>query len=221
MKKGYLFILLVSVIITGCSSIYTVKDFSSKKNFYDDFNKFARNKNLKVTLTNDSTFAVEGKTRITNDSLLMQMNIQKEVIIKRDEVKDIKYYGKDMSKLSAIIILKDGTTAKAKNLNILADSSISIAVSKSFYKSLPLGKIKKISYKNLWFTLPLGFLIGTAVGTGIGGAISSYDAHHNMGSAAVKNEYLLPLIYGALLGMVSGSVASWIIGHNYIYEFNP
>ena len=71
MKIKYLVIVVYALFFIGCSSIYTVSDFSSKDKFYEDFNSFVKNKNVKVTLNNDSSFTTFKNTRISNDTLIL------------------------------------------------------------------------------------------------------------------------------------------------------
>ena len=71
MKIFYLITAVFLLTLTGCSSIYRISDFPSKDKFYGDFNKFADNKNLKVTLTNDSSFYSRRKTEISEDTLII------------------------------------------------------------------------------------------------------------------------------------------------------
>ena len=134
MKKFYLIIAVFALFFIGCSSTYRISDFPSKDKFYGDFNKFADNKNMKVTLTNDSSFTAEGKTEISGDTLIITMNVQKE-------------------------------------------EKINIDVKKDIYLSLPLSKIKEISYKNHWLGIPFGFLDGLVIGTGIGIIVSKSQSN--------------------------------------------
>lgn len=89
------------------------------------------------------------------------------------------------------------------------------------YKAIPINKIKTISYNWHWLGLPIGFTGGAIIGIDIGGAISSYDVHTKGDPLGINNEYLLPLIYGVLIGSITGSIADWFVGWNYVYEFNP
>lgn len=70
MKIRNIFIVLV-LILTGCSSTYTLKDFSSKEKFYENFNKYMSNKPVKVTFVNDSSFVISKNVKISNDSILL------------------------------------------------------------------------------------------------------------------------------------------------------
>ena len=61
--------LLIITFNAGCSSVYTIYDFPSKEKFYKDFNSFAENKSLIVTLINDSSFTMNCYSKITADTL--------------------------------------------------------------------------------------------------------------------------------------------------------
>ena len=69
MKIFYLITAVFLLSLIGCSSTYKVSDFSSKDKFYEDFNNLARNKSVKVTLLNDSSFSINSGAAIQNDSL--------------------------------------------------------------------------------------------------------------------------------------------------------
>jgi hypothetical protein len=201
----------------SCSSTYTIKDFSSKNNFFEDFNKFAENKNLKVTLINDSSFYSEGNTKISNDTLIIVMKVKKDKKIKKTDLKDIKYIGNDMANLSALVILKDGTEAITQNKNVFTDSSVAIIVSSDIYKFLPVNGIKEISYKNHWLGTPFGFLSGAILGAGIGG-LDSYFIGQN---ANKYTDVTKPFFIGTAVGPIIGIIVGWIIGLTYTYEFSP
>ena len=86
MKNGALLLCsLLVLILTGCSSIYTQKDFPSKQKFYEDFNNSVRNKKVIVTLTNDSLINLIN-AEIKNDSLL-----SKEFAEPVDRIKEVSY----------------------------------------------------------------------------------------------------------------------------------
>ncbi len=69
MKIRNIFIVLV-LILTGCSSTYTLKNFSSKEKFYENFNNYMSNKPVKVTFVEDSSFIISENVKISNDSLI-------------------------------------------------------------------------------------------------------------------------------------------------------
>ena len=69
MKIIYLISSISLLILTGCYSTYQVSDFSSRVKFYEDFNKSVIEKDVKVTLSNDSSFFMSNDAAIENDSL--------------------------------------------------------------------------------------------------------------------------------------------------------
>ena len=108
MKTLFLILSGMSLLFIGCSSTYKVSDFSSKDKFYEDFNNFARNKNVKVTLLNDSTFSINNGAAIRNDSLCSLgevTNIGNKKLALSD-TKEINYTSNDYK--SATILLKNG-----------------------------------------------------------------------------------------------------------------
>jgi hypothetical protein len=174
MKILVLIIAVFALLLTGCSSTYKVSDFSTKDQFYGEFNKFADNKNLKITLTNDSSFIAVGKTKISDDTLIIRMNITN-------------------------------------------DEEINIAVKNDVYKSLPLNKIKEISYKNHWLGIPFGFLDGLVIGTGVGIIVSKSQSNQT----GKNTDLVSPIIIGATGGSIIGIIAGWFVGQTHIYQFNP
>jgi hypothetical protein len=223
MKIFDLLILLLSLLIIGCSSTYKISNFPSKDKFYEDFNKFAKDKSVKVTLVNDSSFYVENGAQIKNDTIYSfgQEIITRNKKIPSSDTVEINYT--DSIPNSAEIILKDGEKYQANQIEFNGNSiyfSYEDRIS-STNKISSLNKLKCISYRNHWLGIPFGFLGGALLGIGIGGVISSYDAQH-MGNVDMKNQaYLITLYYGTALGPILGSIVGWIIGWNYTYEFNP
>jgi len=220
MKIVYLITTILSIILLGCSSTYRVSDFPSKEKFYDNYNKSANDKTIIITLNNDSTYTAFEGSEISNDSLTYTSQIKNEQInIKPAEIKDIKYFGTDMSKISADILLKNGKKARAENVSLLSDSSITAVISYKVYKTIPINNIKKVSYKNHFLGLPQGFLGGI-----IGGLFVSYLVYNvaGIGSNQRGNE---TSFYGGVaitsLGLIGGSVLGWINGYTYTYQFNP
>jgi hypothetical protein len=71
MKYYYLISLIFLAFLIGCSSTYSVSDFSSKEKFYDDLNKSMHDKSIKVILINDSSYVINNNVRISNDSLVL------------------------------------------------------------------------------------------------------------------------------------------------------
>ncbi len=108
MKYIYLMVYLFVFLFTGCSSTYTIKDFSSKEKFYNDFNNSVKNKSVEITFINDSSFTLNSRVAVEGDSLysLNPFVSRTGARISLSELKEIKYTGFDNS--SAALTLKDG-----------------------------------------------------------------------------------------------------------------
>jgi hypothetical protein len=213
MKIISLLIVFSTLLIIGCSSIYTVKNFPSKEKMYRDFNKTAANKTLKVTFTNDSSFALEDGANIENDSLFFIAGYNtKKIKISPSEIKNVKYSGDNYSNLSAIIYLNNGQELKADSVSLFKDT-INAEVTKIVNGCIPLNKIKRISYKNIILGIIPGFLIATAAG-GMA-AISIFSLQNHNPDDAVGSLAVVPVC--SVAGIIWGCIA----GYNYVYEFNP
>ncbi|MGA7719569.1 MAG: hypothetical protein WCA84_00200, partial [Ignavibacteriaceae bacterium] len=116
MKKFNLLILILSLFVIGCSSTYKVSDFTSRDKFYNDFNKFVRDKSVKVTLVNDSSFYVENVAQIKNDTIYSfgQEIITRNKKIPSSDTVEINYT--DSNAMSAEILLKDGEKYHANQI---------------------------------------------------------------------------------------------------------
>lgn len=211
MKFNYLLFLASILFFVGCSSTYTVKNFSSKEKFYKDFNNSVRNKVVKITLTNDSSFSTLEDTRILSDSIFFTKQVLLDEKIETNEIKNIKYLDTSTSNLAAIILLNNGKVLKAKKADLLAGSSINVLIQVDENENLLLNNIKNASYINHWLGVPIGLLGGTALGYFTLGIVNSINPKGN-------NSGLL--IYPAA-SILIGGILGWIVGHNYTYQFNP
>ena len=82
MKNTYIILFIFSLLLLGCSSTYTVKNFSSKDRFYRDFIRSADTKDLNITLLNDSLVQTTGGVIIKHDTLFTSTNVFPVNIIK-------------------------------------------------------------------------------------------------------------------------------------------
>ncbi|MHB8580580.1 MAG: hypothetical protein ACYDA4_12085 [Ignavibacteriaceae bacterium] len=232
MKYIYFLIMFFFLFLIGCSSTYKITDFPSKDQFFADFNKSAKDNSLKVFLKDDSTITSNDGARISNDSLLLPIQVQKVERISKDKINDIKYSGSDMSNLSAIIFLKNGTEAIAKNVNILSDSSITATILVNNEEYIPINKVKEISYKNHWVGVPGKLILSTGLGAGFGAfvgfIISKINPPNNSlpGSGSYAGgidaqDVRTGLIVGSVIGFITGGIIGWISGYTYTYQFNP
>jgi len=78
MKKLFLAIAFFVVLFPGCSSTYTVTDFGTKEKFYEEFNNSFKEREVKVTLVNDSSFIVQNGIEINHDTLLSFVNLEEK-----------------------------------------------------------------------------------------------------------------------------------------------
>ena len=215
MKLIILFI--VSLIFTGCSSTYRVSNFSSKEKFYEDFNNSVKNKELEITLINDSSFSVLEGSKIADDSLDLILSFQnKEHTLASNEIENIKYYGDSYSSPSAYIMLKNGQLINGENIQILPDSSIRCVEVKVNGTKVPLTDVKKVSYKKHWLGILPGLLIGVPAGFVLGIAIGqSFDK--NKDAQGTESFFA---VFGAPMGALAGIIYGWIAGWEYNYYFN-
>jgi hypothetical protein len=61
-------------MLIGCSSSYTLSHYSTKDRFYRDFNNSVGDKDLKITLVNDSLYLTTGGGVIKHDTLYTPAN---------------------------------------------------------------------------------------------------------------------------------------------------
>lgn len=212
----------------GCSSTYTLRDFSSRQNFYNDFNKSIKNRELNIKLHNNNTVVGYDGVLLSNDTLVIvteSHEVHKN--IKSSEIKNIQFYGVDFSKPSAKIFLKDGEEYDGMDVRINYDSTVEFSVVVKINSYLPLIKIKEVTYKKNVLGIPFGFLVGVVGGALVGrvGLIPVYESDRNAGLLGTKNnksiDYVSAVIYGSGIGMLVGSVVGLTIGYNYTYQFNP
>jgi hypothetical protein len=225
MKIIYLASTIFSLIFISCSSTYTTKDFSSKEKFYDDFNNFAKDKNVEVQFVNDSSLTIGNGAIIIRDTLyaLGFRTDKKFGSIAVSKIKNIDYITSDYK--SANLLLKNGSQISVEEINVTNDT-LSYTYSKKIITqdaAMPLTKIKKVSYKNRWFSTPAGFLSGGIIGAYIGSKFPSYSYHANMatGKQEVSEQNLNSALYGLGSGVIIGTVTGWLIGYTYTYQFNP
>jgi hypothetical protein len=87
MKKYYSALFLLALILMGCSSTYTIKNFSSKEKFYKDFNSSVGSKDMNITLSNDSLYEISGGGLLKHDTLYTSEYIFPVNIIKTVQYK--------------------------------------------------------------------------------------------------------------------------------------
>jgi hypothetical protein len=216
MKIFYLSIPVLLLFLIGCSSTYKVSNFSSKDKFYEDFNKSAGDKTVKITLSNDSSF-FNINAEIVNDTLYCMNkkieNLNKKIFL--SDIKEIKYSGSNFRK--GLILLKDGKTFDADEIKIDNDtvsfSYINAII--TLNHSISINRVKEVSYKNHWMGIPGGLIPGFICGLGVGFLIGDTIPTDNSHPAKY-----LAIVYGPILGVIIGSVWGWLNGRTYTYQFN-
>ena len=213
-----IFILTISgLLFVGCSSIYTVKNFSSKEELYKDFNKSAKTNKIKITLISDSTFITRKGAYISNDSLFFISQIKKvKIKINPADIKKIKYYENNRLSLSADVLLKNGKELKSDSVTLYSDL-LYITISKPVHSSISLTLIKNISYKNRLLGIVPGLLIGTGTGFVLAATIYSLLSK---GTQSSDNRAGYIALVVLPVSIITGILWGWISGYNYIYQFN-
>ena len=219
MKIIYLASTIFSLIFISCSSTYTINDFSSKEKFYDDFNNFASSKSLDVELINDSSITVSNGFILGDTLYTPGFRIDtKSGKIALSDIKKIDYTGSDYK--SANLLLKNGSQISVEEINFTNDT-LSYTNSITQDVAMPLSKIKKVSYKNRWFSTPAGFLSGGIIGAYIGSKFPTYSNHISNSGIQGSEQNINSALYGLGSGVIIGTVTGWLIGYTYTYQFNP
>ncbi len=208
---------LTGLFITGCSSIYTVKNFSSKEKLYEDFNKSARGNTFKITLTDGRTLTAQKGAYIKNDSLffISLMKIEK-IKINPSEIEKIKYHAYNDSSYYADVLLKNGTELSSDSVQLYSNNVYKIE-SKPVNSSVPLDKVKEASYKNIVLGIIPGFMIGTLTGFLLGQATFLLFSGNNQDAANRAGLVAVPVFFASVF---TGIIWGWISGYNYVYRFN-
>jgi hypothetical protein len=211
MRLYYLIAALTALFVIGCSSTYTIGDFSSWNNFYNDFNKSAKNRIIEITLNNDSTFTAEGGARIINDSLFFNTLIHKKEKISQNEISKI-LYNNNVNE----ILLKNRDSLLVKSIYKLSDSSIIVSDIENTEKPLPIIYVKKISYKNHLLGVPGGLGYGL-----LSGFLSGFIITELIPNDKAHQDRVYGVLVGTPIGILLGGIWGFIEGYTYTYEFNP
>jgi hypothetical protein len=222
MKIITIALLLLFILISGCASTYTIKDFQSKKEFYDAFNNWFRDRSSTIVLMNDSTISTDNGVELISDTLVLRgysVTKQSKKLAKSD-VKEI--FPLLFSKKNTVLQLKDNTKIKAEDL-IIKDDSVYFFEQKSFEtksKIASIDSIKKVFSKNRWIGTGLGFLYGT-LGGGLGGlGLSAITYHKSEDDDESGLEYFYSTALGVVVGAVVGILTGVTVGYHYTYVFN-
>jgi hypothetical protein len=212
--------IILIVVLTGCSTKFTVRDFPSKEKFYEDFNTMADNKPVNITLLNDSTFRINDGVVLKNDTLfcLRPSETTLSRTIAKSDIKEISYTNNDYK--SAIYMLKSGEKLDVNNI-VIASDSMKVDVSNSLltnYYLTSIDRVKTVTYIDSFKRMPIGILSGGIIGFLIGEVVVN-DKNHEP-NPNKSNDYYLWLLAGPIGGMIAGIIISTIIGYDNIYQFN-
>ena len=223
MKKFNLLIHILSLFVIGCSTTYRVSDYPFRENVYADFNNSARNKELKITLNNDSTVTAYFGGKILNDSLFIITPVK----INENEVKEIIYNNDSKSNK---LFLNNGDTLTVKKTTMIPGAILFTDNNNSF-ESIPLNKVKKISYKDNWSGVPYPIIFGTVFGIPAGAfmgyivtKINPPNTNGPFSGSLYSGQEDQNINTGIIIGSIAGLITGGIIcfeGYTYIYQFNP
>jgi hypothetical protein len=221
MNKYYTIFLLLCLFIMGCSSSYTIKDFSTKDKYYEDFNNSVKNKDMNITLINNSSFTLNDGAVLENDTLFSFAKLEEKNIriFALSDITEIRYTNNDSS--SASILFKNGEMLRGKNIRTNRDS-IYFTVKTSTAKNniapihIEIDKVKTVTYKTRLGSSLIGILSGAIAGIIVAVIAGSTLTDKEGSSVALNYDVLAPPI-GAILGGIAGGLIGW----NTIYQFNP
>jgi hypothetical protein len=217
-NKNLIQIIIVSWILlssNGCMSIYRSDNYSSKENYYTDFNKAVKYCNTVTILNNEKGIFFADITYIKNDSLHLYKTLKRieKKTLPKSAIKNIPVDQSD--KFSPVyVVLASGEDLKVENIQTQTDS-VSYTYKYNCIDSgivFPLDKIKEVRYNNNLAGVPSHLLLGSAVGLVFGSIIDII---------AVRPDNGLAFIGGLVLGSVTGGILGWIDGYTNIYLFNP
>jgi hypothetical protein len=192
----------------------------TKDNYYEYFNKSVKDKTVKITLQNDSSFTNLVGIVLENDTLISYGKLEgwKKSKYALSDIAEIKYTSNDFK--SASILLRNGDKISGENIITNRDSIFFVYMKTITIRNhiVPIDKVKTVSYKNRWIRMPLGLLAGTPLGL-LSGIMLGHVFHttDEKGNPDVLNISMEMAFLGGIVGIITSS----IIGYDYIYQFNP
>lgn len=217
MKFSYLIIPFVTLILVGCSETYKVTDFNSKNDFNEYVNKHIKDREVNVTLKNDSTFTTnENGAQVNQNFLTLKLYKSKDTTLLLDEIQNINY-NTNFGNPSVHLKLKNGNTINAENIRRSANS-LEFNTKFPYSYNISINKVNEINYKTHLSGIIAGFLTGTLTG-GLIGATGLVFKPRNGGNPPLQVDTFQAAIAGALVGAIIGPIVGYFIGHSYNFEF--
>ena len=210
-------VVIYFLFLTGCSTNYSIKEFDSKKDFYQYVNKHIENNSLFISLKNDSMLTTAYGAKILTDSLLFEADkIQKKnEEIPLSEISSIDYESVDYK--SAYLSLKNGRELYAENMiiqpNLLKCKTSEKFIIKTF---VPISTIEEINYNNRLKGIVPGFISGLFSGGIIGYFVFNFKSG---GNPPLQTDRFQGTLLGAITGVFTGILTGFIIGYSYNYHF--
>ena len=223
MKYIFFLIPIIFLFLIGCSSTYKITDYPSKETFYKDINSSIRNRDVKV-VTADSSFTSLKGSQINDGSLQTVSLVQKSIPLQ--EVKNVKYSETAGATPLVYVWLKSGEELKPESIKKLPNSMIQLTILRINDGSIPIYKIKEISYKTGWPGALTGIPIGFGSGAIVGGILGSAGIIFHINSGGMKDTFdkgqstFVGMVSGALIGIVTGGILGYIIGWEHIYKIS-
>ncbi|MDR3626408.1 MAG: outer membrane beta-barrel protein [Ignavibacteriaceae bacterium] len=223
--KYFLFIISSSILLfTGCVNTYTINDFKSPKEFYNEVNKKVNDRSVKVVTNGDSAFDAE-KMIVKPDSVSFTIKVlpglkDYKTVYMISDIKKI-YTQTDFTN-GAIhsILLNNGDIISSKGLVTQNDSVFINNIVPEFSLvqkdiSLPTGNVNTISFNNHF------------KGAGEGAAFSAMAgvlfAIRKTDFSSGDQEYIPPeitAVAGAIVFGLGGAVIGTATGSCQQYIFN-
>jgi len=216
-RSIFLAAVLFLILFSGCSSTYRLNNFHSKEEFYEDFNHSVKSKEVKITLTNDSSFISTDGIVIENDTLSTSSKLEekKNRRFALLDIAEINYISNEYK--SASVLLKNDEELRVENIRIFPDSIHFVEIKSLItINDIPIDKVKKAGYKNRWINIFPGAIAGLLSG-GIIGLLRGKAITNSHG----ESQELMGSLFGASVGLITGGIVGYILGYTINYQFNP